>query len=220
VAGQGRTVLFVSHNMQAISRLCTRTILLDHGQIVADGDTNEVIERYIDLTHEISTGRVEWDSYQAPGERGVKLRSVELLDNQGNITVIADVDDDLYLRIGYHIEQPGLSVRCVARLHADGVCAFVSIEPHEHEHRTTGIYYSTLHIPANLLADIDYSVHITLLSSGGVKKMKYVSQRDVISFTVVDHLTGNTARGDYAERLIGVIRPKLDWTLEADADST
>ena len=52
IARSGATVLFVSHNLKAVSDLCSRTILMDHGQIVADGPTGEVLQTYIDRERE------------------------------------------------------------------------------------------------------------------------------------------------------------------------
>jgi lipopolysaccharide transport system ATP-binding protein len=63
-AGEGRTVLFVSHNMEAVQRLCARCILLDHGQIIDDGDTQNVIASYLQrqragLAAQFTAGAVE-----------------------------------------------------------------------------------------------------------------------------------------------------------------
>jgi lipopolysaccharide transport system ATP-binding protein len=213
VAGQGRTVLFVSHNMQAISRLCTRTVLLDHGQVIFDGNTDEAIDRFTRLMFENRVGVNIWALEDAPGRDGVRLRSVELLDEADQPVINVRVNQNLDLRIGYYIDRPNLSLRCSVTFWAHGVCAFVSVAPKETLHQETGLYYARVHIPPHLLAETDYSINITILSSQGVK-YRYVQEQDVLSFQVVDMMEGDSARGDYAERLAGVMRPKLDWTLD------
>jgi len=60
VSQQGRTVVFVSHNMNALQRLCPRSILLDHGQFMAHDDTSKIIEQYLAVASSQSTGPNTW----------------------------------------------------------------------------------------------------------------------------------------------------------------
>lgn len=53
--GEGRTVLFVSHNMASVRNLCSRGILLDNGKVVADGEVNEVVDQYLNLNEDSRT---------------------------------------------------------------------------------------------------------------------------------------------------------------------
>lgn len=211
VAGAGRTVLFVSHNMQAVSRLCTRTVLLDQGQIVFDGDTEEAIDQFTRLMFDDQVGTRIWDDDNAPGRDGVRLKSVELLDENGNPTVNARVNENHHLKIGYRTEKPDLSLRCSIAFMAQGVCAFVTVPPEETVHKVPDLYSITVQIPPNLLTETHYSLNITILSSQGVK-YRYVKEKDVLTFQVVDMMEGDSARGDYAERLAGVVRPMLQWS--------
>src|SRR5579862_4675497 len=73
VANQGRTILFVSHNVSAITRLCTRVIWLEGGTIAKDGPTYEVMNTYLQSELSTSASRV-WDSANAPGDGVVRLR--------------------------------------------------------------------------------------------------------------------------------------------------
>jgi len=87
VAQEGRTVLFVSHNMWAIQRLCTGCILLDLGGIVTQGDSSEVIERYL---VDSKTTRTEIDLYNLARERNLgtraRISAYRLYDSAGNPT--------------------------------------------------------------------------------------------------------------------------------------
>jgi len=80
----GRTVLFVSHNMQAITNLCSRVILLNKGTVADDSNPIEVVRNY--LVFEASKeGAVTWNDQSAPGNSMIKLSSVKIMDQFNNI---------------------------------------------------------------------------------------------------------------------------------------
>lgn len=82
VAGEGRTVLFVSHNMAAVRHLCNRAIMLDSGTLKADGDTDDVLRDYMS-TVAASTGAREWtDSDSAPHGRHQWLQAIRVVQNE------------------------------------------------------------------------------------------------------------------------------------------
>ena len=88
---QGRTVLFVSHNMPAIARLCERTILLDEGGVVADGPSHQVVSAYLSSDIGTSAAR-EWErSQKAPGNAVARLRAVRVIGADGRVTESADI---------------------------------------------------------------------------------------------------------------------------------
>jgi lipopolysaccharide transport system ATP-binding protein len=82
VVGQGRTVLFVSHNMAAIQSLCTRGILLRQGQVVMDGDVDDVVGEYLGY---LSASAVDafGDNPERSGNGDIRLTGARVLDEQG-----------------------------------------------------------------------------------------------------------------------------------------
>jgi len=82
VADTGRTVLFVSHNMQAIRSLCTRVVLIEGGRLVKDGDTETVVRAYLEgaATHQSS---LEWVDGEGPGDSDARLVALRILDEDG-----------------------------------------------------------------------------------------------------------------------------------------
>ena len=88
---QGRTILFVSHDMAAITRLCKRAVLIEHGEISADGEPREVVNRY--LISSWKTGALrEWtDSQNAPGNEMVRLRRVRVCSEAGETIEAGDI---------------------------------------------------------------------------------------------------------------------------------
>ncbi len=79
VVGEGRTVLFVSHNMAAVKSLCDRALLLDAGSVVAEGHVDEVVERYLGLAREIEPGGSIPEDAVRSGTGEARFRHVELL---------------------------------------------------------------------------------------------------------------------------------------------
>ncbi|MCG6535885.1 MAG: Wzt carbohydrate-binding domain-containing protein, partial [Syntrophales bacterium LBB04] len=210
VSQAGRTILFVSHNMSAITKLCGRAILLDQGRMVRKGDVAEVVSYYLDSALG-AAGTAEWkDPSQSPGSNGFKLASVSITDTADVPLSVVNVEQPLKVKIGYRLDEPNLKFRCMAIFNTHGIIAFATNEPLEIIHERTGLYYSTVQIPANLLAEGEYLVSISVFASRG-KKLHYCKAHNVVAFQVYDPVTGNSARGDYAEGLDGVTRPKLPW---------
>src|SRR5690349_20584749 len=81
---EGRTVLFVSHNMQAITNLCSRAILLHKGTVVQDSITQDAVRHYL-MLHASKDGAIYWDDDSALGDSSVKLKAIKILDQDNNI---------------------------------------------------------------------------------------------------------------------------------------
>jgi len=214
VAQQGRTVLFVSHNMPAITRLCARATLLDDGRLIKDGRAGDVVAAYTMGINDGSALR-QWPRDTAPGSDGVRLLSASVVRADGTPVAVASVEDQLELQIRYHVAEPELRFRCAATFFTQGVCAFGSVEPTEAERLGPADYCSSVTIPPNLLAEGEYSVSISIFSSRGAKK-RFAAARDAVVFLMTDPMTGTSARGDYAQKLVGVVRPALAWHLTAE----
>jgi lipopolysaccharide transport system ATP-binding protein len=211
VAHAGRTVLFVSHNMPAILRLCPSAILLDKGRLVKQGSAVDVTNAYL-YENESANGSMLWDPDQAPGSADVKLTAIRLVDGDGKVKSLVEVENRLILEVEYLVTTPGLKFRCGVGFNTQGVTAFTAMEPFEKMRDRAGRYISRVEIPPNLLAEGEYSISVSIFSSKG-HKVRHVSAKNIFSFQVVDYITGNSARGDYAQNITGVVRPILPWNM-------
>ncbi len=209
VAEGGRTVLFVSHNMSAINRLCSRAVLLNAGTVMEDGSALEVTAKYLSGAGEESGIRI-WNMEDAPGTDDLRLISAKLLGTDGKPVSVVDVRDQLTLRIEYYVNKPGLRFRCTFNIHTQGILAFAVMESTEEARSKAGTYYSSVVIPPHLLAESEYIVGVSIFSSSG-GKTRFVALRDVIGFQVYDSMIGPSARGDYAQNFAGIVRPLLNW---------
>jgi lipopolysaccharide transport system ATP-binding protein len=217
VGSHGRTVLFVSHNMPAVTRLCKRVILLDGGQVVCDGPAAEVAALYL-RSGSGSTAVREWPGLEsAPGNDVVRLRAVRVRDEGGAVIEVADIRRPVGLEMEYDVLTPGHALTaCFEFVTEDGVCAFWAFDQDpawRRRPRPAGRYVSTAWVPGNYLSEGTLMVGAAVSSMDPVQD--HVYEREAVAFQVVDNLDGDSARGDYAGPLPGVVRPMLGWSTRA-----
>lgn len=105
VSKQGRTILFVSHNMQALSQLCTRGLLLERGKVVLDGSIHESIKRY--LSQSVQTTGPLYDFSNFPDRKGTGLIRFKRLEiyNKEELSNNFLVGEEMELRLTVHAYQ-------------------------------------------------------------------------------------------------------------------
>jgi lipopolysaccharide transport system ATP-binding protein len=214
VARAGRTVLYVAHNMPAISRLCQRAILMGNGRVVEDGPVNDVISTY--LTSGVGTSAVrEWpDVSHAPGAEIVRLRAVRVVDAAGEIADTVDIRRPVSIEMEYDVLKPGYIVHPNMYLYnEEGVCVLGAqdMDPQWRGRlRPGGRYVSTVVIPGNLLAEGMLYVDANMNT---LEPFIFQYQcRSAVAFLVTDTLEGDSARGHWTGHMAGVVRPLLQWT--------
>jgi lipopolysaccharide transport system ATP-binding protein len=218
VGRAGRTVLFVSHNMPAVTRLCDRAILLADGGVVEDGPAEQVVAHY--LTSALGTAaRREWtaDSAAGPGNDWVRLRSVRVVDERGETVDTIDVRRRVGIEIAFDVCRRELPlVPGIALANEQGAAVFSAMDtnPMWRDACDPGGYTSTAWIPGNLLNEgtIVVSVALGTFTAGG-KTIKQASANDAVMFQVIDPGEGGTARGDYPGTWTAPVRPLLDWAV-------
>ncbi len=220
VGNEGRTVLFVSHNMAAVTRLCNRGILLSAGSILDDGDTHSIVSSYLTSGMGTSAAR-EWpDGEGAPGDESVSLRALRVVDRQGNVSEGVDVRRSVGLQMEYEVLKPGHTLMPYFRLsNEEGVTIFSTIDQDlrwHSESRTPGRYVSTAWIPENLLNE--GMVYVLAAMRTEHRKYRPFQLADAIAFNVIDAMEGDSARGQWVGKLLGAVRPKLDWTTDYNAE--
>ncbi len=211
----GRTVLFVSHNMPAVTRLCPRTILLDGGRILKDGPSHEIVSAYL-RSGLGTTAEREWsDLACAPGNDVVRLRAVRVRTQEG-VSASVDIRRPVGIEMEFDVLQGGhvLAANCHL-FNEEGVYVFISNEvdsPWHRKARPAGRHRATAWIPGNFLSEGTLIVGAAVSTLDPVRVHFY--ERDAVAFQVVDSLDGDSARGDYGGPFPGVVRPMLRWETE------
>jgi len=212
VSRGGRTILFVSHSAAAITRLCSRCILLNSGRVEKDGPAHEVISVYLREVMVTSAFR-EWNGADAPGDSVVRLRAVRARKVDGTILDTFDIRQPIGIDVVFDVLEGGRDL--TPNIHVfnqEGINVFVAIDQDpswRRRARPAGRYTSTAWIPGNLLSEgyVTVGAAVTTMAPQNVR----VYERDAVAFQVIDSTEGNSARGDYAGHLPGVFRPMLRW---------
>jgi len=217
VARGGRTVIFVSHNLSAVIRLCSKAIWLDRGHVAAIGTSASIVERY--LTSETpSTAEHLWPAADAaPGAPPPPFRpiAIRLRDARGSVTDVLRSSQDFAIEIEYELGAPTSEFRVHVKLQSSmGEMLFISSDRDDpelyerHQLRPPGHYVSRCHIPANLLNRGSYVVGVsaTSLHSGQLFADQYT-----LRFTI-DVTDGVGTQWPWDRN--GFFRPALRWDIE------
>jgi lipopolysaccharide transport system ATP-binding protein len=217
VANEGRTVLFVSHNMGAINSLCSKGILLQKGKLVSCGTVTDVVNQYMEFGKDADAEKSWNETESAPGDDSIKLKSVKVVSENsvsGDVNISEETNIEIeywnlknsaFIHASIHlIDQSGIEILATgnttsAALTDDGW--FGRPQP-------KGIYKSICKIPKNFLNDRHYSVSFIILTE--VTNV-HVYEKNVVSFAVHD---SGEMRDEFTGEWLGIIRPKLEWSTE------
>jgi lipopolysaccharide transport system ATP-binding protein len=207
VAGSGRTVLFVSHNMTAVRALCSRVQVMKAGRTEFDGEPDGAINAYLadaDAGLELRT-EWTWPAEEAPGSPDIRLRKVQLI---GEISCGPTFRPDEEITVGIEYEQlrPSAGLRFVVRLLTmQGEVAFGTTDEDVRNGRlySPGRYLTQCTIPRNLLNRRAYCLRI------GLADQQLVFRSD-LGKLLIDG-TGNDGSINGGPSATGVVCPRIPW---------
>ena len=207
---EGRTVLFVSHNMSAILSLCNRAILFYDGQNVADDTPDMIIGKY--LNYGVAATGVLLDTSEPALGKKLKIRKLQLICSDGCVTSEYELRNKLFLAVDFEILIVGKGFSISFELHnAQHGCIFcssiVDVNPLEVLQKCwdVGLYQSTVALPVELLRSGNYWIKVS-------SAIPTVEALDVfnneLSFTLLDTSSPISKTG---EGRLGSILPILEW---------
>jgi len=216
VAREGRTVLFVSHNMTAITTLCPRVLVVYDGHILRDGNTAELVSSYLSLTSN-SNGEIAWEGQSSPGNEKIRLQRVRIISN-GRVTSEVDIDKDIQLEVEFWNLKPGVQNLCANIYILDSLggtvlstanipSANLLSEEWYNEPHPAGLFRATCTLPGNFLNEGTYYLSIYMVTLDPLTIEAQAMQ--VLSFRVFD--TGEMRRDGNYEAWQGVVRVRLPW---------
>ncbi len=213
-AERGLTVLFVSHDMSALSRLCDRIVWIDKGELVRDGDPEPVIAEYEETALRGKHGaRGFGDTAGRHTNVEAEIASVRLLNTAGEEIGAAPTGEDVYIRLRLKVRKPGRAVRGVVDVNAKGVFLFRTVQSEEFVSDRRGVVDLLVRIPPNLLAETTYSVNVTVYTRW--EKESKIVLANALTFMAYGEQHG----AEFKSRVrSGVIAPQLEWHVRTHAN--
>ncbi|MBI4887440.1 MAG: ATP-binding cassette domain-containing protein [Acidobacteria bacterium] len=207
----GLTVLFVSHDMEAIMRVCTKVLWLDKGQVQKIGDPEEVVGEYQEsVWSELDPARSERGRQSS---RFAAIRGVKLLNADGSEIGAAPLEQDVFVAIGFEAFKT-VSVKGAIDLNAHRQLVFRSQDEDFRELPHPGLYELRVRIPAHLLSDITYQVSasLTTLREGQGRHYR-LNAYDALSFLAYRQNQGVEATKRRPAKT-GLLAPRFDWDVK------
>jgi len=221
ISGSGRTVLFVSHNMQSIKNLCSRVILLDNGQIVMDGKPETVVAKYLDRN--LVEGSVATENDVSERVEGViqkdnphfKITEIRLEDQEGETKSFFEATETVAVCVSFESFQKLNDLRVIVSIanengediygsqntdDCDVAKTFYSLEP--------GKYKTKCTFPVEVFGNRKYYINVSMLCP---RKEHHVLQK-ILEFEV--DFNGYNPEIQYAGLSWAFLWPKLPWTVE------
>jgi lipopolysaccharide transport system ATP-binding protein len=208
VSGQGRTVLFVSHNMSAVNSLCTRCVYMKNGTIHSIGDTTKIVETYLSNENN-SQSSVSWNESNALGDDIAKIISARVID--GNYDTIDHTirDQKIGIEFNYSVQKSGYNpIPNIHVFNGSEEYAFVGIESEHNDFSKVGKYQSVVWIPENLLNDGRYIFGVALTTMSPNVIVHFYAE-NALQVEVIEDI--NKRSTSYNQKLPGVLRPVLNW---------
>jgi lipopolysaccharide transport system ATP-binding protein len=213
----GRTVVFVSHNMVAVQTLCQRGLWLNQGQLKQDGAAGEVIAAYLQHDQPPTAHELVWPNLQtAPGNDQVRIHRVCARSTDSTATLIT-ISSPLVIEFEYWNFQPEAYLNLSLFLYNEQGVMILNSAPTDPSFYTTaftaGLFRSSCFIPGDLLNDGTHYIDVLVVQDQGI----VIYRHDRI--LSVDILDAVERRGAWYDRWPGAVRPALKWHTEKVLES-
>ena len=215
----GRTILFVSHNMTLISQLCTKTILLSEGRISEYGDTRDIIGKYMYNDFKKSSAYKKWDNgISNIGVKELKILETYIENEDNEVSESLHSNQRFNIIIKYRLLQPieichvGILINTI-----EGIEVFDGYETDNEnlcDYKDIGFYETNCLVPENLLNEGKYFISI-YSGIAGVKQ--FAKLENVLSFQII-RLEDKGSELLINRKPRGIIRPQLIWSREINSD--
>jgi len=202
--GEGRTVLFVSHNMASVKKLCDRVIVLENGSVAFEGNSGKGIDYYLQLNK--NSGFI--GNYSKPVKEGSGIQSLQLLDRSGNNRTEFGFDEAIIIRSKIVVEEKNLNAHFGFRVIDKNEKVIFSSEIKISEMiQKAGLHEFNAQIPSKFLVPNIYSISFAF----HVPNLKYIDYlENCFSFDIVE--TGSDFH-IYQGADYGCVFVNCDWSV-------
>jgi homopolymeric O-antigen transport system ATP-binding protein len=220
-AEEGRTIVFVSHDLSAVKNLCDRVLVFENGQIVSEsrpGQPQDAVYDYEGLVNRNGSGGAVGQGAAGRRQPKVELVRAWITNRDHDIVSQFSLFEDVYLHVLYSVTED-LSDAVIPFFHvldAKGEYVFLTF-PHDwpaEQGRRAGRYEAMCHIPAHFLNDGSYSVTVQVNTVNDGHTLEFF-EHQALRFVIVDDVNKNPhrAHAKYSYEHPGSVRPLLEWQL-------
>ncbi|MEW6319637.1 MAG: ABC transporter ATP-binding protein [Acidobacteriota bacterium] len=209
LANDGLTVLFVSHDMEAILKVCNEVIWLNGGRIQGAGDPDKVVTEYQNVAWaKNEAARTEKGRHS---NRNAELIAAKLVSQRGREIGAAPIGEEVGVRIRFSVQRP-LKARIGFDLTHRGGLIFRTMTPEWIEIAEPGLYEALGRIPPSFLTEILYGVNAFLIMHAEGK------ESSLIIYGAVSFMGYDNERGIEKQQLQkgGLLAPRLEWSLKKE----
>jgi lipopolysaccharide transport system ATP-binding protein len=207
VTGQGRTVVFVSHNMTAVTSFCSRGIYLKSGKVQSVGPVHQVVDTYLGSEH-INVMKADQQTYDLPGDEIAQLISARLIDASGTDVSTIFLDTKIGIEMEYEIlKKEAKPIPNIHVTNSSGDYVFVSATNSNSDLYEIGLHKAIVWIPSNLLNEGSYNIGIAVSTMSPVTVHFYAP--GLLSFEIIENI--NNREIEYTQKFPGLVRPQLEW---------
>lgn len=241
ISNAGRTLIFVSHDMDAIRKICSSAIMLDHGKIstpqidslsISDSNTStknsntpdessnlrsstEVTKEYA-MKGNFFIPEKKWDIEKAPVyDKNIKLLRISILDKSDNLCTRFDINDDITVEIAFEVltkKTPANLHLYIENLESQKIFASMDNLDFNQTEREPGQYVERCHIKAPLMNEGGFRANVAIY--GGLENSVAISDNST-SFEVIDNNLPIGVRGNWQKLWpSSAVRPRLNWTIK------
>jgi len=205
-AGQsGMSVLFVSHDMAAITRLCDRVLWLNAGEVVKIGEPEDVVAEYQNSARSFSGRRLKGNRRGGHRNEDGELLFVTLMSSDGHEVGAVRREDEVLVKIGVRMDKDEVTIRFLVHVTKGATLAFRVVSENFPVDRP-GTYVVVLKLPANILAETMYALSVEAIIVRNAGGKTTITAFNALSFRVFD--PANVRR----DQLGGVVAPPVEWS--------
>ena len=211
ISDSGKTIIFVSHNLNSVRRLCKTAILLDKGRLLLKDNVDSVISEYISLNKKrlSSTHNFEENKNSEP----VEVISSKIISFDKNVKEIFPVTEKIGITFFFNVNKTQNNLYIKVQLYSSSnVHIFDSLDEKDSLFNKIGIFQRTVWIKKNLLNEDTYYLSLHLISPPFENPINHLIIDNINSFETIFHKNNNSSKGNFKHKRGGVIAPKLLWT--------
>ena len=210
ISNSGKTIIFVSHNLNSVRRLCKTAILLDKGKLLLKDNVDNVISEYVSLKKK-KFSIINKNTEQ--NFESIEVMDVKIINSNALPKDVFSVSEKIGLNFTFKVNKIRNNLHTKIKLYSSSnIHIFNSLDTKETVFSKLGICQRTVWINENMLNEDTYYVCLYLITPPFENPESYLVIDNIIRFETAFYKNKNSVKGKFKDKWGGLIAPKLSWT--------